>query len=95
MKKYTGGILQSMLSFTIVLFAHRSNYSFYRKRFLSLVFEAFLLDLLCCYTTLSANQRLTAGSYTADIRRPSISKRYKGIKEGISRNSQFPATGTH
>ena len=28
-------------------------------------------------------------------RKRAISKRYKGIKEGISRNSQFPATGTH
>ena len=37
MRKYTGGLLQSMLSFTIVLFAHRSIYSFCR-RFLSLVF---------------------------------------------------------
>ena len=56
-----------MLSFTIVLFAHRSNYSFCRKRLLSLVFGAFLLDLLCCHTTLSANQRLTAGTYTAEF----------------------------
>ena len=67
MRKYTGDVLQSMLSFTIVLFAHCSNYSFCRKRFLSLVFGAFLLDLLCCHTTLSANQRLTAGSYTAEF----------------------------
>ncbi len=67
MRKYTGGVLQSMLSFTIVLFAHRSNYSFCRKRLLSLVFGAFLLDLLCCHTTLSANQRLTAGTYTAEF----------------------------
>ena len=28
-------------------------------------------------------------------RKRAISKRYKGIKEGISRNSQFPATETH
>ena len=67
MRKYTGVVLQSMLSFTIVLFAHRSNYSFCRKRLLSLVFGAFLLDLLCCHTTLSANQRLTAGTYTAEF----------------------------
>ena len=67
MRKYTEGVLQSMLSFTIVLFAHRSNYSFCWKRLLSLVFGAFLLDLLCCHRTLSANQRLTAGSYTAEF----------------------------
>ena len=67
MRKYTGGVLQSMLSFTIVLYAHRSNYSFCRKRLLSLVFGVFLLDLLCCHTTLSANQRLTAGTYTAEF----------------------------
>ncbi|HHL3633350.1 hypothetical protein [Neisseria polysaccharea] len=34
---------------------------------MSLVFGAFLLDLLCCHTTLSANQRLTAGTYTAEF----------------------------
>ena len=30
-------------------------------------FWAFLLDLLCCHTTLSANQRFTAESYTAEF----------------------------
>ena len=28
-------------------------------------------------------------------RKRAIGKRYKGVKEGISRNFQFPATGTH